>query len=162
MACWSKIEGTWSYWDLIGAKFKLKSVPLSINGVLQKDLIALSRQDLILEEIFFRASTDGKLVPLFRMKNICGKLFRARDLELIEINPLQNISTYCGNFICGRVLVGNKLDANNPFNSETPEIDENPENSEKREYDYQPLIPRDNENQVNNTTNIDDWEIISL
>lgn len=111
MSCWSSIEGTWSYWDMIGAKFRITSLSLSKGGILSKcrDISKYTQRDLILKEIHFKSSTDGKVIPLFEMEGICETLFVPRDLELVEMNPLSNIPAICGKVICGKIRVGNKI-----------------------------------------------------
>lgn len=103
MSCWSNIEGTWSYKDLIGSKFKIKSVRLSHFGELNKSgAFKYSGEVLTLKAIYFRVSTDGKTLTLFRMEEVCGKLFLPKDLELVEISPISHESTICGKFSPGK------------------------------------------------------------
>lgn len=134
MACWSSIEGTWSYKDMIGAKFKLKSLPISIGGVLQRGCsFRYSQMELTLMDIYFRVSTDGKVIPLFRMKEVCGKLFLPRDLELIEISPVLRTSTICGEFVCGnKTFVGtgtNDISSDGGYSDSNSDKSEIPDNS---------------------------------
>jgi hypothetical protein len=108
MSCWSSIEGTWSYRDLIGSRFKLKSISFSLNKSLKKDCqLRFSEQELTLEEVYFRVTTDGKVFTLFKMKEVCGTLFLPRDVELLDINPVDTSNAVTGQFICGKVIVGN-------------------------------------------------------
>lgn len=157
MACWSNIEGTWSYKDLIGSRFKLKSIPISIGGVLQKGCNSLkySNTEMTLKEIHFRVTTDGKVYTLFQMEEFCGKLFLPRDLEVIEIIPVPTrIATICGEFVCQNVPVGNKV--SHRIYLEKVEISEN---SSKKDEDIMEI------EEINETDNIDDinmWEIIEL
>lgn len=108
MSCWSNIEGTWSYNDLIGSKFKVKSMRLSYFGAVNTSAdFKHSGEEYTLKAVYFRASTDGKVIPLFRMEEVCGKLFLPKDLELVEILPVSNISTVCGKFSpCSKNLIG--------------------------------------------------------
>ena len=157
MSCWSNIEGTWSYKDLIGSKFKIKSVRLSYYGTLKKDCFHFSGQTLTLKDIYFRASTDGKIIPLFRMEEICGKLFIPKDLELIEINPVPKIKTDCGKFTCGTKSIIQKEKSSLNNNSE-----------EVIPYQDTELISLMNssddvsENQKEIDDDIDSWDIIVL
>lgn len=107
MACWSAIEGTYRYQELLGSKFKLKSVPLSLHGNLQTGCPGnITTETMTLAEVYFKATTDGKVYPMFRMKEVCGRLFSPRDLELIETTKIPKLSAVCGNIVCGNVRVG--------------------------------------------------------
>ena len=162
MACWSSIEGTWSYKELIGSKFRLKSIPISINGVLQKKCnLKYSQMSMTLKEVYFRVSTDGKVYTLFRMEEVCGKLFLPRDLELIEINRFMPGSTKCGEFVCGRILVGTGIEPEN-----SPEIKDKPTDNIITSTP-KPILPNPEEGDDELGDGyiydiIDNWEIIGL
>lgn len=171
MACWSSIEGTRSYKELIGSKFRLKSVPISINGVLQKKCnLKYSQMSLTLKDVYFRVSTDGKVYTLFRMEEVCGKLFLPRDLELIEINRFMPGSTRCGEFVCGRILVGTGVEPEN--NLDNPEVEDEPTDNIITSTP-KPILPNPEEGDEELDEDdfdgdgyiydiIDNWEIISL
>lgn len=162
MACWSSIEGTWSYKELIGSKFRLKSIPISINGVLQKKCnLKYSQMSMTLKDVYFRVSTDGKVYTLFRMEEVCGKLFLPRDLELIEINSFMPGSTKCGEFVCGRILVGTGIEPEN-----NPEIEDKPTDNIITSTP-KPILPNPEEGDDESGDGyiydiIDNWEIIGL
>lgn len=157
MACWSKIEGTWSYREMIGAKFRVKSLPLSVGGKLQKGCgFRYSNMILTLKDVYFRASTDGKVIPLFRMEEVCGRLFLPRDLELLEVNKIPGITSICGEFDCGRVPVGNGIIAEKPLIPK-PEEDTTITTTTKA-----PIVPEEKPDNGIISGDIDDWEIIIL
>lgn len=106
MSCWNKIEGTWSYEDLIGAKFRLRAITLSTGGILVKGP-AFSRDIFYLKKVHYQVTTDGMIHPLFEMEGICDRYFKLREIELIEIYPISTDPCICGKIKCGdRVLVG--------------------------------------------------------
>ena len=109
MACWSDIEGTWSYKDLIGSRFRLKHISISHGGIVNKNnSFKYSESELTLKEVYFRVTTDGKVQPLFRMEEIIGKLFFPNDLELLEISKACDEPKVCGTFITApKSFVGN-------------------------------------------------------
>ena len=153
MACWSNIEGTWSYRDMIGSKFKLKSIAVSRGGVTVKNgdkLLRYSQMEMTVKDIHFRSSSDGKVIPLFEMEGICGSLFVPRDLELVEVNHFPDIPSICGGIVCGKAYTGNKISIPDPdsiFIEEDIIIKE--ENKEK-------------EVEETYTEQINSWEIIGL
>ena len=113
MSCWNNIEGTWSYEDLIGAKFRLRSITLSTGGL----LIGGSRHNFYkdvftLKKIYFQVTTDGMIYPLFEMEEVCDRLFKLRELELIEVRPISKEESICGKITCGeRVIVGTGVES---------------------------------------------------
>ena len=170
MSCWSNIEGTWSYSDLIGSKFKIKSIRLSSYGQINKSgAFSLSGQELTLKAVYFRASTDGKVLTLFRMEEVCGKLFLPKDLELIEISPVSNISTVCGQFSpCSKNLVGisNEPEEESSSNNNAGLEDPSPvshllKSSPQSEMikDTKDIVIKDDDPFLHN---INEWEIICL
>lgn len=133
MACWSDIEGIWSYQDMIGSKFKLKSIAVSRGGITVKNgdkLLRYSQMEMTVKDIHFRASCDGKVIPLFEMEGICGSLFVPRDLELIEVNRFPDIPAISGRIICGKAYCGNRIILQDPFEeiNDKVTIEENNDN----------------------------------
>lgn len=175
MSCWSNIEGTWSYNDLIGSKFKIKSVRLSNYGKISRDsAFRYSGEEFTLKAVYFRSSTDGKVITLFRMEEVCGKLFLPKDLELIKISPVFNVSTVCGKFSpCSKNIIGVNEEQNSTINNPSSNTGE-PENFEsttdqENAAETDPLKPN-NKPIVNEEVeiddpflhNIDEWEIVFL
>lgn len=169
MSCWSNIEGTWSYNDLIGSKFKIKSIRLSSYGTINRSgAFKYSGEELTLKAIYFRVSTDGKILTLFRMEEVCGKLFLPKDLELIEISPVSNESTICGRFSPSRKsLIGSVEEEENSSDKVSDEKD----HSEITGNQSSPVInnnqqPEDEKESLMEEDpfllNINSWEIISL
>lgn len=157
MSCWSNIEGIWSYKDMIGSKFKVKSVCISLNGVINKSSFKYSNQELTLKEVYFRSSTDGKIIVLFRMEEVCGKLFLPKDLELIEV---YKATINDEGLKCGKALVGKKNIINDTkedittTTTTTTSIPEIPPVEEDKED-----IPN---NIFDDTVDINSWEIVIL
>ena len=168
MSCWSNIEGTWSYNDLIGSKFKVKSIRLSSYGnVNRSGAFKYSGEELTLKAIYFRASTDGKVITLYRMEEVCGKLFLPKDLELIELCKANEDPS-----ICGQIKVG-------PKNIIIPGGKDSEIIEEEKTTTPSPLVkPEDNPVETTSTTtplpepeeenidlfdqNINSWEILNL
>ena len=164
MSCWSNIEGTWSYKDMIGSKFKLKSISLSYGGVLNKcNPFRYSEMELTLKDIYFRVSTDGKIIPLFRMEEVCGKLFLGKDLELVEISKASVDPKICGLFVAGpkNYICGcNSEEVEEVTTTTTTQ-------SPKEEITTStttttPIPPEDDEERDPFEQNIDSWDIIEL
>ena len=159
MACWSDIEGTWSYQDMIGSKFKLKSIAISRGGIPVKygdKLLRYSQIEMTVKDIHFRASCDGKVIPLFEMEGICGSLFVPRDLELVEVNKFPDIPAISGRVICGKAYCGNRIDLGDAF-EEKIKIDElNPNVSIVTEES------KDKEEEITFSDQVNSWEIIGL
>ena len=94
--CTCCIDGTWRYEDLIGAKVKIKSLPvynrlISFNG----DTIHT------IEDLIFQVSETGKVICIIKLVGVeCD--FTFKDLEMIS---LRSPKTICGDEICGTVLV---------------------------------------------------------
>ena len=168
MSCWSNIEGTWSYNDLIGSKFRVKSVRIANYGLINKTAsFRYSNEVFTLKAVYFRSSTDGKVITLFRMEEVCGKLFLPKDLELIEINPVSNESTICGRFSPGRKSLIGSIEGENSSDKvsdekDPPEITGNQSspiinNNQQPEDEKESLLEEDPF-----LLNINSWEIISL
>ena len=168
MSCWSNIEGTWSYNDLIGSKFKVKSLRISSYGYINKSgAFKYSGEVFTLKAIYFRASTDGKVITLYRMEEVCGKLFLPKDLELIELCKASEDPS-----ICGQTKVG-------PKNIIIPGGKDSEIIEEEKTTTPSPLVkPEDNPVETTSTTtplpepeeenidlfdqNINSWEILNL
>ena len=175
MACWNSIEGVWSYKDLIGSKFRIKSVSISYAGIINKNSsFRYSNMELTLKEVYFRASTDGKVLILFRMEEIVGKLFIPSDLELIEIVKASDDPKVCGRFIAEtKGLVGNDdyQEKNNPENILVEEIPSRSiQNSDvDRDHSSEPTDRSDmikssieDKEESDFLKNINNWEIVVL
>lgn len=171
MACWSSIDGIWSYKDLIGSKFRLKSISISYAGTINKNSpFRYSNMELTLKEVYFRVSTDGKVLILFRMEEVVGKLFIPSDLELLEIVKAGDDPKVCGRFIAEtKGLVGND-DYHEKINSENILTEEIFPKSIQDNIDYSGLNDQNGltkssvENKEENDflKNINNWEIVRL
>lgn len=106
------LDGTWTYNDMIGSTMRLKSMPC---GNYFSFLGGAAEQDLTLEEVYFKVSRDGKVFPVFKMKEFPDKLFTPRDLEVISVNPCAWVPAICGEFICGQTLCGYDVSSEGSF-----------------------------------------------
>lgn len=98
----NSIEGTWTYADMIGSIVTLRS--LQCGNYFR--FLESSSQDLTLEEIYFRVTLDGKISPVFKVKEFPDRLFSVRDMELVEINQVPSVKSICGEFLCGQAICG--------------------------------------------------------
>lgn len=105
------LDGTWSYNDMIGSTMRLKSVPCgNYFGYLSGP-----EQNLTLEEVYFKVSRDGKIFPVFKMKELPDRLFTPRDVEVIKVNPCLSVPAVCGEFICGHAICGYEVSSDASF-----------------------------------------------
>ena len=89
--------GIWDYKNMIGAKVKVKSMPISNfhAGILGECTIS---------DIYFRISTDGKVVSVIRLEEYPELFFNWKDIEVIKVfNPSESI---CGTFKAGGSVSG--------------------------------------------------------
>lgn len=70
--------GTWDYQQMIGAKVKVKSMPMSNFhvGVFG---------EFTVEDIYFRISLDGKAITIIRLKELPDLFFTWKDLEVLNL-----------------------------------------------------------------------------
>ena len=172
MSCRSNIEGTWSYNDLIGSKFKIKSIRLSYYGSINRfGAFKYSGEELTLKAIYFRVSTDGKILTLFRMEEVCGKLFLPKDLELIEISPVSNESTICGRFSPSRKSLIGLVEEEEEEETSSGKVSDKKDLPEIIEDQSSPTINNNQQSEDEKESlmeedpfmlNINSWEIISL
>lgn len=90
--------GIWDYKNLIGAKVRVKSMPMSNFhiGVFG---------DCTIEDIYFRVSVDGKTITVIRLKEYPDLFFTWKDLEVLKtVNYPESI---CGSFKAGSGIVNN-------------------------------------------------------
>ena len=90
--------GIWDYKNLIGAKVRVKSMPISnfYNGVFG---------DCTIEDIYFRISIDGKVITVIRLKEHPDLFFTWKDLEVLKV--INYADPICGNFKAGSALADN-------------------------------------------------------
>ena len=72
--------GTWEYCNMIGAMVKILSIPVGDFKPLTKGT------NCIIEDVYFRISTDGKVITVVKLKEYPDFLFTFKDLEIIEVN----------------------------------------------------------------------------
>jgi len=90
--------GIWDYKNLIGAKVRIKSMPMSNfhRGVFG---------DCTIEDIYFRISIDGKVITVIRLKEYPDLFFTWKDLEVLSV--IDYPESICGSFKAGAALAGN-------------------------------------------------------
>ena len=91
-------SGNWEYKDLLGASVHIKSASISSGyfGASEKTVYTI-------ESINFRVSLDGKCFTIISLKDLPGKTFTWKDLEIIELN----FPSICGLFVSGSMFCGN-------------------------------------------------------
>lgn len=94
--CTCCIDGTWRYEDLIGARVRVKSLPV------YNQLTAISSDiEYTIEDLIFQISETGKTICIVRLKGLDAD-FTFKDLE---ITSLRSPKTICGDeTITGTVL----------------------------------------------------------
>lgn len=102
-------SGNWEYEQLIGAKVRLKSTPVS-NFF--QNCAFTSEEDHVIKDILFRISIDGKAITIIELNDLPGKFFTWRDLEILELNTLTLYKPICGTFKSGQAICGYKVDQN--------------------------------------------------
>ncbi len=90
--------GIWDYLNFIGAKAKIKSVPISNFSN------KLPVGECTILDVYFRVSLDGKAITVVRLKECPDLFFTLKDLEIIETKNYPQ--SMCGGFKVGSGVVG--------------------------------------------------------
>lgn len=91
------ISGVWSYSDLIGAKVKIKSIPVfGRMGSYSGDIVH------VIEDVIFRVDETGKTICVVKLENVEGD-FTFKDLEVTSLMPIIPICSE--ESICGMIIV---------------------------------------------------------
>lgn len=77
--------GLWHLEDLIGAKVRISSLPISNFGAIDMD------QHYTVEDIEFRISLDGKAITIVKLKGLSDYIFTLKDLEFVGVIFNENI-----------------------------------------------------------------------
>ena len=103
------LEGTWNYRDVIGSKVALSSLP--VVSAYRKYMSGASRsQELTIEDIIFRISRDGKILPLYKFSGL-EEYYPSNYLTVLCVNPTPDKSATCGWILCGETLCGHKCES---------------------------------------------------
>ncbi len=103
------LEGTWNYRDVIGSKVALSSLP--VVSAYRKYMSGASRsQDLTIEDIIFRISRDGKILPLYKFSGL-EEYYPSNYLTVLCVNPTPDKPAICGWILCGETLCGHKCES---------------------------------------------------
>ena len=92
------INGTWKYEEIIGAKVRVRSLPVAnrFSGISGSTIYTI-------EDIIFQVSDDGKTIVIVKLAGT-DCLFTFKDLEVISLKPLKKV--VCSETtITGRVVV---------------------------------------------------------
>ena len=93
--------GIWDYQNMIGAKVRVKSMPIS-------NFHAGVFGDCTISDIYFRISTDGKAITIIRLSEYPDLFFTWKDLEVLNTVGLSE--AICGTFRAGNASSSNKPD----------------------------------------------------
>jgi len=91
------INGTWKLEDVIGAKVRVRSLPVAnrFAGISGSTIY-------VIEDIIFQISDDGKTIVIVKLKGT-DCLFTFKDLEIISLRP--SLPTVCSErTITGRAI----------------------------------------------------------
>lgn len=105
-------SGIWEYYQLIGAKVYIKSMPVSNFFNLQNSTKGT------IKDILFRITLDGKTITVVELEEYPGKVFTWKDLMIYELVNAVTVKALCGGFLCGTTICGLDVD-------KSPSYDEN-------------------------------------
>ena len=76
--------GIWEYENMVGARVRIKSMPVS-------NFFRLAEIDktYVVEDVYFRVSTDGKVITVVKLVGMEDLIFTWKDLEVISINEIE-------------------------------------------------------------------------
>lgn len=90
--------GIWDYWNFLGAKVKIKSVPISNFS----NKLPVGECTII--DVYFRVSLDGKAITVVRLAECPDLFFTLKDIEILRTKNMPQ--SICGEFKCGTGVVG--------------------------------------------------------
>lgn len=98
-------SGMWGYYQLIGAKVYIKSMPVSnfFNCQNAGDVFTI-------KDVFFRITLDGKAITVIELEELPGKVFTLKDLMISEIVNSNIVLPICGTFVSGTAICGLDVD----------------------------------------------------
>lgn len=99
-------SGIWDYYQLIGAKVHIKSVPIDNFFFCSQN----SSDVYTIKNITFRISVDGKTITVIELEELEGKIFTWRDLEILSINYTRLYKPICGTFCSNQAICGSMVD----------------------------------------------------
>lgn len=105
--------GNWNYYQLIGAKVRISSLPIS-NFF---KCFSSNTDYFTIKDIYFRISLDGKTITIIELEEYPDKFFTWKDLEIIEINTSTISKPICGTFCCGQAICGYDVSKEASFGS---------------------------------------------
>lgn len=95
-------SGTWKYFDLMGAKVRLRSLPVSEAF----GMMCSGQDSYTIEDIMFRIDLSGKGITIVKLKEFPDRVFTFRDLEIVSLNPQSRTKAICGTFTAGNAITG--------------------------------------------------------
>lgn len=103
------LEGTWNYKDIIGSTVALSSLP--VVSAYREHMSGASRsQCLKVEDVVFRVSRDGKILPLYKFEGL-NEYYPSNILTVLCVNPTPDKAAICGWILCGETLCGYKCES---------------------------------------------------
>ena len=99
-------SGIWEYEQLIGAKVRVCSMPIS-NFF---NCFSGGNELLTIKDIYIRISLDGKAITVIELVEYPGKIFTWKDLEVVELNIVSKFKATCGMFLADQTLCGHGVD----------------------------------------------------
>ena len=90
------LEGSWGYKDIVGSKVSISSLP--IVSSYRKRFVDNS-QSLTVEDIIFKVSRDGEILPLYKFLGI-DEYFPSQFLTVLSVDPVPGKTAICGCFLC--------------------------------------------------------------
>lgn len=92
--------GTWDYDRIVGAKVKVKSIP-----IVDFNFDVNTSDVYTVKDVIFKISIDGKVITLVRLVEAPGNVFPWKDLMVVEINDHKCSSPIVGELKPGKVTV---------------------------------------------------------
>lgn len=101
------LEGTWNYKNIIGSTVALSSLPVS--SAYSGERLSGS-QNLTVENVVFRVSRDGKILPLYKLKGL-NEYYPSNLITVLSINPVPDKTSICGWILSGESMCGYKCES---------------------------------------------------
>lgn len=103
------LEGTWNYKNIIGSTVSLSSLP--VVSAYREHMSGASRsQCLKVENVVFRISRDGKILPLYKLEGL-NEYYPSNLITVLSINPVPDKTSICGWILSGESMCGYKCES---------------------------------------------------
>lgn len=101
------LEGSWGYKDIVGSKVSISSLPVVSN---YRKRFVDNSQDLTVEDVIFKVSRDGEILPLYKFLGI-DEYYPSQYLTVLSVDPVPGKTAICGCFLCGEALCGHNCES---------------------------------------------------